>query len=552
VWLVPVGIVLVAAALRFPGLADKPLHSDEGVNGWFTLRLHWWNLYRYRPSDYHGPFLYYVNLLFVRLLGPGEVALRAGTALAGALLPLALLPLRRHLGLAGILCAGLLCACSPTMVYFARTNIHETYLLLGTLLWLAGIVRYSAAPAMRWSLLCSSGAALSFVNKETALITAASLAAGLGLAWLLGRVQPGGLSLDDPDLFAGVSRRAALRSWFRGRWRLLAAGGGLFAVILVVCFSSFLSWFPGVLGFFEAFVHWVDYGLKGRNQSKDWTYFLDQLLEVDGLLVVVASMAAGLWALWTRHRFGLLLVGWLASSAAAYSLLPYKTPWCGLNVELPMLVLTGWGVGQLWLSARDCVLSPAVRMPALAAVLCLLLASVPLYRESAHVNRNGFDDDAHSYVFVQTERAYYEFLQDLFGVGDRLFALEGRRPRVVNVDPKNPTRWYTITRGWDYDSRDYLNGKLPEPKRLEKAEVVLATGPRARQVARLLADTPGQPWQSQTYDLRPGVRVWAWFRADHWAAYQSAGGRSISVWPRPPSELIYTPPIPRKYRKSPQ
>jgi len=546
---VPVLVVLVAAALRFPGLADKPLHSDEGVNGWFTLRLHWWNLYRYRPSDYHGPFLYYVNLLFVRMLGPGEVALRAGTALAGAVLPLTLLPLRRYLGQAGLVCAGLLYACSPTMVYFARTNIHETYLLLGTVIWLAGIARYSAAPAMRWSVLAASGAALSFVNKETALITAGSLAAGLGLAWLLGRAQPGGLSLDDPDLFGGRSRRAALRSWFRGRWRMLAAGGALFAAVVIAFFSSFLSWFPGVLGFFEAFVHWVDYGLSGRNQIKDWTYFLEQMLETDGGLVVGASAAAGLWALWSRHRFGLLLLGWLAGSAAAYSLLPYKTPWCGLNVELPMLLLSGWGVGQLWLSARDCVLSPAARILALAAVLCLLVASVPLYQESAQVNRQGFDDDEHSYVFVQTQRDYYEFLQDLFGVGDQVFALEGRRPRVVNVDPKNPTRWYTVTRGWDYDSRDYLNGKLPDPERLETAEVVLSTGPRASQLAQLLADTPGESWHSQIYDLRPGVRLWAWFRADHWAAYLGAGGRSASPWPRPPGESVYRPPLPRKYRK---
>ena len=48
-------LVLIAGALRLPGLDLKPLHSDEGVNGWFTLRLYWWDLYRYRPSDYHGP-----------------------------------------------------------------------------------------------------------------------------------------------------------------------------------------------------------------------------------------------------------------------------------------------------------------------------------------------------------------------------------------------------------------------------------------------------------------------------------------------------------------
>ena len=541
-------LVLLAGALRLPGLDLKPLHSDEGVNGWFTLRLYWWDVYRYRPSDYHGPFLYYVNLFFFRLLGPSEVSLRLGTALAGALAPLALIPLSRYLGWVGLACVGLLLSVSPTMVYFARTNIHETWLVLGSILWAAGLLRYCARPQMKWALLASGGAALSFTNKETALITGASLLFGLGLAWLAGDRQASGNRLGDPELFSGATRLEALASWFRGRSRPLLAGVVFFIGFVVLFFSSMLTWFSGLIGFFEAFGLWIGHGVTGRNQAKDWNYFLELLLVCDGVLLLAAASCAGLWSVVTRHRSGLFFFGWTISALLFYSAIPYKTPWCVLSIELPLLLSCGWLVQQLTLVVRNTLLSGFWRCTALLALSSLFLVAVPLSAESLEANRHSFDDDDHPYVFVQTERGYYELLQDLFGVGDQIQVVEGRSPAVVNIDPKNPTRWYTITRGWTYRKSDYLNGKLPTVKQLKAAEIVLCTGRSSRSVGQMLVDEGGS-WHRELYELRPGVRVSAWFRSRWWDTYQRAGGRTSSVWPRPAHREIRRPPLPRRYRK---
>lgn len=541
-------LVLCAAALRLPELDLKPLHSDEGVNGWFTLRLHWWNVYRYRPSDYHGPFLYYVNLLFFKLLGPGEVSLRLGTALAGAMVPIALLPLSRYLGLLGLFCAGLLLSVSPTMVYFARTNIHETWLVLGSVLWAAGLLRYCSMPRMRWALLASSGAALCFVNKETALLTGGSLIVGLGFAWLLGDRGAAGQHLNDPDLFSGAGRLAALVSVLRGRKWMLLAACSLFASIIFVFFSSIFTWFPGVVGFIEAFGLWIGHGVTGRNQAKDWNYFFDLMLGSNGAVLLSSALVAGLWAVARRHRIGLFLSAWTLSAAVVYSAIPYKTPWCVLSIELPLLLLVGWFAHQLGLIARDSLLGGGLRAGAVLGILVVLYPAVPMTGETLTVSRDGFDDDEMGYVFVQTERGYYEFLQDLFGVGDQIQFAEGRRPRILNVDPKNPTRWYMITRGWKYQKSDYLNGKLPSAKRLTGAEIVFCTGRNAGSLGKMLADEKGS-WHRELYELRPGVRLWAWFRSSWWDEYQRAGGRAISPWPRQVHSDIFRPPVPRKFRR---
>ncbi len=540
--------VLLAASLRFPDLDLKPLHSDEGVNGWFSLRLEWWGLYRYRPSDYHGPFLYYVNQLLFRLLGPSEFSLRLGTALAGTLLPLCLLPLRRYLKPTGMFCAALLLATSPTMVYFARTNIHETWLIVASTLWAAGLIRYCQSGRRCWALLSSASAALAFANKETALITLGSLGCGLTWAWLMGSEESAGPHLDDPELFSGANRRQALNSLMQMPWRDLLAGMLLFSAIIALLFSSMGSWLPGIGAFFEAFLRWTEHGLSGRNQSKEWSYFLNLLMESNGLIPLLGAGTASIWALRARHRSGLFFSGWALSALLAYSLIPYKTPWCVLSIELPLLLCCGWLVGQLVGSYRDSLAPPLERVGAALAVLILLAAALPMAQQSLNVNKNGYDDPTHQYVFVQTERGYYEFLQDLFGLGDIIQQAHQRRPELVNVDPKNPTRWYTITRGWEYRRRDYLNGKLPSQEQLERAEIITCTGRNLRSIRKALQPQAGQ-WQENVYQLRPGVRLWAWYRQELWQEYQDQGGRSASPWPRPVTSKLAIPPLPKRYQR---
>ena len=154
--------------LRLTDLAIAPLHQDEGLNGWLTLALHWGGRFEYLPSDNHGPFLYYAGALVFGALGPSEPSLRLAPALAGALLPLALVPARRCFPGGGWLIAGLLLAIAPGLVYFSRAAIHEIHLVLFTALWAASLARFAARPTPGWAAACGAAAAGCFVTKETA------------------------------------------------------------------------------------------------------------------------------------------------------------------------------------------------------------------------------------------------------------------------------------------------------------------------------------------------------------------------------------------------
>lgn len=119
-WLIgSVVITLIAAVLRFAWLAIKPLHHDEGVNGFFLTNLVRDGIYKYDPGNYHGPTLYYIAFPFVKLFGLETIPIRVSVGIFGVLTVVLALFLKRYIGRWGGLLAALFIALSPGMVYIS-------------------------------------------------------------------------------------------------------------------------------------------------------------------------------------------------------------------------------------------------------------------------------------------------------------------------------------------------------------------------------------------------------------------------------------------------
>lgn len=142
-WLCSSAIVTLAAfAFRFYDLTLKPLHHDEGVNGFFLTTLYRTGVYKYDPANYHGPTLYYISLFFSKIFGLNTFAVRASVAIFGVLTVVLALYLRRYLGKIGSLSAALFLALSPGMVYISRYFIHETFFTFCSLAIVVSIVLF--------------------------------------------------------------------------------------------------------------------------------------------------------------------------------------------------------------------------------------------------------------------------------------------------------------------------------------------------------------------------------------------------------------------------
>ena len=128
VWLISCTVVIaVATVLRFAWLALKPLHHDEGVNGFFLTNLLRDGNYKYDPANYHGPTLYYLAYPLVKLFGLETIPIRVSVAVFGVLTVVLALFLRRYIGTVGSLLAALFLALSPGMVFISRYFIHEIF-----------------------------------------------------------------------------------------------------------------------------------------------------------------------------------------------------------------------------------------------------------------------------------------------------------------------------------------------------------------------------------------------------------------------------------------
>src|SRR5688572_9186241 len=128
VWLAGcAAITAIAAFLRFYWLELKPLHHDEGVNGWFLTNLVREGVYKYDPSNYHGPTLYYISLGFVEVFGLDTLSIRWSVAVWGVVMVVLAFYLRPYIGTIGALFTGLFLALSPGMVYISRYFIHEIF-----------------------------------------------------------------------------------------------------------------------------------------------------------------------------------------------------------------------------------------------------------------------------------------------------------------------------------------------------------------------------------------------------------------------------------------
>ena len=118
-------ITAIGAFLRFFWLELKPFHHDEGVNGFFLTNLFRENVYKYDPTNYHGPDLYYFALAFSKIFGLNSISVRSSVAIFGFLTIVLAFCLKKYLGTIGSLTAALFLALSPGMVYISRYFIHE-------------------------------------------------------------------------------------------------------------------------------------------------------------------------------------------------------------------------------------------------------------------------------------------------------------------------------------------------------------------------------------------------------------------------------------------
>ncbi len=368
-------IILLAAGLRLWMLDARPPHFDEGVNGWFLDEMRRTGFFRYDPQNYHGPLHFYILYASEALFGRTIWALRFPVALFGIGCVAMTLALRGLLGISGARIAGLLMAVSPALVYYSRYAIHETSLVFFLLSFTYGLwlLRESQQrKAICWIMFSLAGLAL---TKETYVIHLAAFAAAFPCLLLWEKIYP------STQTIFGHGKIAPLRNW------LWPSAGALLAFVFFYS-GNFLNW-PGVLDAFATYKKWFATGIESGDHAKPFHYWLTLFARYEwAALVGIAYSFRLLLPSPAPLRF-LAIMG--CGTLLAYSLIPYKTPWCVISILWPLLLVAGAGFAEVSGTAHK-----ALAKGALLLIVCFNIT------DSLRLSLYANTDDSEPYVYVQT------------------------------------------------------------------------------------------------------------------------------------------------------
>jgi len=516
VWIISIiAILLIAAILRIYDLPLVPLHHDEGVNGNFLVRLVREHAYKYDPENYHGPTIYYLTAVIPWILktvfgasasetyGLNTTTIRMVPALFGLGTIALILTLRRRLGTIATLTAALLLALSPGAVYLSRYYIHETLFVFFTLGVVVTALRFYDERNPVYLLLSAASLAMLFATKETAMISAGVLI----------------IALVSTQLFFAFVRKQYIPAKPKRGVRTQNAytkfvqdlGGGsnlavwlflgfiIFVTINILFYSSFFTNYPqGIWDSLKTFAIWTKTGTK-QHVHPLFTY-VKWLFSQESPLLLLGVVGAGIAVLKPRNWSALFCGLWAFGLIAAYSLVPYKTPWLILNFIVPLALIAGYGVQMLYELAQKRAVVPIV--------VLLVAAGVSTY-QTIDLNFYNYDNDDSYYVYV-----YAHTTRGLLSLLDQVDKFANREPNkaatgITIVSPDYwPLPWYfrNFTRVGYFAQMAPSTEPMIIANESQKAQMETNFGQYYEQVRSGTEDG--------TFQLRPGVKLLLYVRRD--------------------------------------
>lgn len=391
-------ILLVGFFLRTFDLDMKPPHFDEGINGFFVSKMWKDGFYRYDPTNFHGPLYFYILLVAEILLGRTVFAYRFVTALISVASLALIAKHRRYFGRAAIWAAGM-CALSAGFVFYARYAIHESLFVFFELLFSYGWFTWRSERSRRAVAMLAVAFFGLYAVKETYFIFVGTWLIAVGIDEVVRRKFKFAQEAQETPRASGTGYWHQPAS--RTDWLAMIGMGLLFESAL---YSGFFINMRGMRDMVESVLFWTRTGGGGKSgHEKPMIYWLELLTIYEWPSLV--SLALGLPLLvFARSRLRIMILVALGLFAA-YSLIPYKTPWLILNLIWPLAFVFGAlidGCGQLrWRLAR------------LAGYALMLALVVVMVRSMLRVNFVNYANEKERYVYVQTTLQMKQVLDEI-------------------------------------------------------------------------------------------------------------------------------------------
>ena len=351
--------------------------------------------------------------------------------------------------------------------------------------------------APTYLLLASASAVLLFATKETAFITVGTLLMAVASVWIWRKIYRATIGEPPADDLAPVAL-----TWTVFRERLGDSSDIMLIVIASVCvfayvgilfFSSFFTYPEGIGKAFEAYAIWTKTGSKDHTQNGTYAYF-KWLWAIESPILILSSIGFLIALVKAKHRFAIFTGFWAFGMFAAYTIIPYKTPWLALSFTLPMCLIAGYGINEL-VASRDAVVK-------LLGVLLTVFAVGVLGYQTYDLNFLRYDDDSMPYVYAHTRRGFLDLIKQI-----EYYADKSGKGKDAAVEIVSPDYWSMPWYMRDYPKAIFHGGFTD----VTTSEMIVASD---AQVAQLNEKYGAHYKVAGKYPLRPGVDLYLLVRKD--------------------------------------
>ena len=310
-----------AIFLRLSIIDFRPMHHDEGVNGYFAeevLNGKW----KYNPENFHGPSAFYLYALAFLVFGKELYAMRIVSVLFAVASAIVIYNMREKFE-KGFVFASFFLLFSPTFFYYSLDAIHEIIFAFATFASLVYALKAVEESTQKNFITTASMLALMFITKEGSfLIAPAILIIAIAYALILGK-RPS-----------------------ENFMKKLGVSALVFALIFCLFFTSFGSNLQGISDAFKAPFLWSSRMQRGEGHEKPEFYYVEVLLKTELFLVMFAILGA-IIAFKANDRFFTAIAVFSLLFIIGASVPRYKVPW-GLVTLIPFLAtLAGYTMEKM-------------------------------------------------------------------------------------------------------------------------------------------------------------------------------------------------------------
>ena len=346
-------------------------------------------------------------------------------------------------------------------------------------------------------LLASASAALMFATKETAFITIGTLLIALPCVWIWKKINR---KADESEI-SEISDAAVTWTNFRNALGdstdallIAAAVAAVFVYVFVLFFSSFFTYHEGIQKAIDAYTIWTKTGSKDHTQNGTWAYF-EWGRKIEAPIFILSALGILIAFAKARHRVAMFIGLWAVGLCAAYSIIPYKTPWLALSFLLPMCLIAGYGINEL---ARSKNTASKVVAGLLAAS-----ASAVLAYQAYELNFVSYDSDQRPYIYAHTRRGFLDMMAKIDQYADK--SGKGKDTEIAIVSPDYwPMVWYT---------RNYPNA-VYHGSMINDSSVEMIVAKKGDQDRDVINKFSAKYKYEGIYPLRPGVDLILMVRND--------------------------------------